>query len=78
MSAGFGTALVAMIVFIAFIALVAFILPYSYNHHLKAEQTHSSYCIELHKNIDADKQDIQLQNLTIQEIYTYAQQCSSS
>lgn len=76
MSAGFGTALVAVIVFIGFIVIVAFILPHSYNQNLKTEQTLTNYCTELKKSIDTDKQNTVLTNLTIVEIQTYSQNCA--
>ena len=76
MSAGFGTALVAVIVFIGFIVIVAFILPHSYNQNLKTEQTLTNYCTELKKSIDTDKQNTALTNLTIVEIQTYSQNCA--
>lgn len=76
MSAGFGTALVAVIVFIGFIVIVAFILPHSYNQNLKTEQTLTNYCTELKKSIDTDKPNTALTNLTIVEIQTYSQNCA--
>lgn len=77
MSLGLTGAIMATIVFIVFIVVVGGVLPHSYNQGLKSEATHSDYCTTLKQTIDQDRQNIQLQNLTIQEINTYAEHCSS-
>lgn len=76
MSTGLGTAIAGVLITIFCIALFVVIVPNAYNQNLKAEQKHGSYCMELQKNIESDKQDPDLQNLTIQEINTYDQHCS--
>lgn len=76
MSAGLGVAVLACIVFVGFIVAIL-TMTHGYNQNLAAEQKHGNYCMELQKNIENDKQDKDLQNLTIQEINTYAIHCSS-
>ena len=76
MSAGLGVALLACIVFIGFIVAIL-TMTHGYNQNLAAEQKHGNYCMELQKNIMNDQQDPDLYNLTLQEINTYAQHCSS-
>lgn len=76
MSSGLGTTIIGCIVGIAFIIAI-FTMAYGYNQNLATEQKHGNYCMELEKNIMNDQQDPDLHNLTLQEINTYAQHCSS-
>jgi ABC-type bacteriocin/lantibiotic exporter with double-glycine peptidase domain len=77
MSAGLGTAIIAMIVMIAVIVIFAGILPHEYNKGVESKQANTNYCQQLYNSISIDKAKNIDSQIVINEENNYKEACSS-